>query len=256
MSKLEVLIAIDYLPTETANRATLFYPSSTIFETGSTYINQEGRAQFAQRVHHGGMPIWGGEHPPRVYREIVPGGDHLPAWKALSEIAGVPVPDGGHGDIFPGGLAAAEHIAFEEFTSGDYRIDGMRILPAKSDREVYQGTEYWKKAASSDGLELLMVEWMFGTTEFSAHSDSLDAGLTEPFMSMHSKDAERAGVSDEDRVSIEFDNGTLEIAVSVSERTAEGVLVIPRHQRLDWRKMRDFSVCVPAEKIRKMKPDA
>ncbi len=53
MSKLELLIAIDYFPTETVNRATIFYPSSTIFETGSTYINQEGRAQFAQRVHHG-----------------------------------------------------------------------------------------------------------------------------------------------------------------------------------------------------------
>ncbi len=91
MSKLELLIAIDYFPTETVNRASIFYPASTIFETGSTYINQEGRAQFAQRVHHGGVPIWGGEHPPRVYRDFVPGGDHLPAWKALWEIAGIPM---------------------------------------------------------------------------------------------------------------------------------------------------------------------
>ncbi len=53
-----------------------------------------------------------------------------------------------------------------------------------------------------------MVEWMFGTTEFSAWSDSLDAGITGPYMSMHSKDAEHAGLSDGDRVSVELDNGT------------------------------------------------
>jgi anaerobic selenocysteine-containing dehydrogenase len=95
---------------------------------------------------------------------------------------------------------------------------------------------------------------MFGTTEFSAYSDSLEAGLNEPFMSMHTKDAERAGLSDGDVVAMELDNGTLEIAVSVSDRTAEGVLVVPRHQSLDWRKMKDFSVWVLPEKIRKIEP--
>ena len=96
-----------------------------------------------------------------------------------------------------------------------------------------------------------MVEWMFGTTEFSAWSDSLDAGIIGPYMSMHSKDAQYAGLSDGDRVSVELDNGPLEIVVSVSDRTAEGVLVIPRHQSLDWRKMKGFRVRVLREKIRK-----
>jgi anaerobic selenocysteine-containing dehydrogenase len=101
-----------------------------------------------------------------------------------------------------------------------------------------------------------MVEWMFGTSEFSAHSDSLRAALSEPYMSMNMKDAERAGLSDGDIVSVELDNGSLEIAVSVSNRTAEGVLVVPRHQSLDWRKMRDYFVRVPPEKIRKIGPGA
>jgi anaerobic selenocysteine-containing dehydrogenase len=96
-----------------------------------------------------------------------------------------------------------------------------------------------------------MVEWMFGTTEFSAWSDSLDAGITGPYMLMHSKDAENAGLSDGDRASVELDNGTLEIVVSVSDRTAEGVLVVPRHQWLEWRKMKGFRVRVLPEKIRK-----
>ena len=106
-----------------------------------------------------------------------------------------------------------------------------------------------EKAKNPEGLELLMVEWMFGTTEFSAWSDSLDGGITGPYMSMHSKDAQQAGLSDGDMVSVELDNGSLEIVVSVSDRTAEGVLVIPRHQWLDWRKMKGFSARVCREKI-------
>jgi len=254
MSKLELLIALDYFPTETVNRASIFYPVSTIFETGSTYISQEGRAQFAQRVHYGGLPIWGGEHPPRLYRDFVPGGDHLPAWKALWKIAGVPMPDTGPGDISPGEFIPTEHTAFEGFNANNYPVDGIRILQGKSGNgnlNAPRGAGSLEKPKSSEGLELLMVEWMFGTTEFSAWSDSLDAGVTGPYMSMHSRDAERAGLSDGDRASVELDNGTLEIIVSVSDRTAEGVLVIPRHQSLDWRKMKGFSARVLPEKIRK-----
>ncbi|MGA2402249.1 MAG: NADH-quinone oxidoreductase subunit NuoG [Syntrophobacteraceae bacterium] len=278
LSKLELLIAIDYFPTETVDRAGIFYPASTIFETGSTYINQEGRAQFAQRVHHGGVPIWGGEHPPRVYRDFTPGGDHLPAWKALWEIAGttpqhaIPppprqgaaafppaggptAPDTGLSDISPGDFIPAEHAAFESFKDGGYPLDGIRILPGKSGLESkwrLRSAESGEKPKNSGGLELLMVEWMFGTTEFSAWSDSLSAGITEPHMSIHSKDAQFAGLSDGDRVSVELDNGVLEVRVSVSDRMAEGVLVIPRHQSLDWRRMKNFSVRVLPESIRKI----
>jgi len=254
MSKLELLIAIDYFPTETVKRASIFCPASTVFETGSTFINQEGRAQFAKRVHHGGVPIWGGEHPPRVYRDFVPGGDHLPAWKALWKIAGISMPDAGLSDISPGEFIPTEHTAFEGFDADNYPFDVIRILQGGSGKinlHAPRGVESREKPKSSEGLELLMVEWMFGTTEFSAWSDSLDAAITEPYMSMHSKDAERAGLSDGDRVSVELDSGTLEIVVSVSDRAAEGTLVIPRHHWLDWRKMKGFSVRVLPEKIRK-----
>lgn len=255
MSKLELLIAIDYFPTETVKRASIFCPASTVFETGSTFINQEGRAQFAKQVHHGGVPIWGGEHPPRVYQDFVPGGDHLPAWEALWKIADISMPDAGLSDISPGEFIPTEHTAFEGFDSDHYPLDGISILQGKAGKgnlHAPRGVESREQPKDSEGLELLMVEWMFGTTEFSAWSDSLDAAVTEPYMSMHSKDAEQAGLSDGDRVSVELDSGTLEIVVSVSDRTAEGTLVIPRHQWLDWRKMKGFSVRVLPEKIRKV----
>lgn len=256
MSKLDLVIAIDYFETEAVKRADIFYPSATIFETGSTYVNQEGRVQFAKRVHYGGVPIWGGEHPPRTYRDFAPGAEHLPAWRVLGEIAGEPVAGSGEADVFMAGVMASEHTTFEGLAGGNYRADGMRILSDKTGSIGRWSSLGHGQVKSPDGLELLMVEWMFGTSEFSAHSDSLQAGLSEPSMSMHPKDAERAGLSDGDTVSIELDNGSLEIAVSVSNRTAEGVLVVPRHHLVDWRKMKDFSVWVPPENIRKLKSGA
>jgi predicted molibdopterin-dependent oxidoreductase YjgC len=155
----------------------------------------------------------------------------------------------------PAEFIPTEHTAFEGFGTNNYPVDGIRILQGKSGNGnllAPRSVESREKPKSFEGLELLMVEWMFGTTEFSAWSDSLDAGITAPYMSMHSKDAEYAGLSGGDRVSVELGNGTLEIMVSVSDRTAEGTLVIPRHQSLDWRKMKDFRVRVLPEKIRKV----
>jgi NADH-quinone oxidoreductase subunit G len=256
LSKLECLIAIDYFPNETVSRASIFYPASTIFETGSTYINQEGRAQFAHQVHYGGSPIWGGEHPRRVYHDFVPGGDHLPAWKVLWDMAGGAASGPGIAQILPGEFIPAENAAFEVFGHDSYPADGISVLRGRAGPEG--GKPSWdfgstpERPQSSDGFELLMVEWMFGTTEFSVWSDSLDAAGSEPRMSMHPKDAESIGLSDGDKVSLGLDNGDLDVVVSVSDRTAEGVLVIPRHKSLNWRKMKNFSVRVLPEKIRKV----
>ncbi len=254
VSKLELLIVVDYFPSTTVDRASIFYPASTIFETGSTYINQEGRVQFAHQLHKGGVPIWGGEHPPRAYRDFVPGGDHLPAWKALWEIAGADVSDSGLSGISAGDFISAEHTAFESFKDGNYPVDGIRILPVKavSMWTSRSGPQDASTSKNLSGLELLMVEWMFGTSEFSAWSDSLAASLTEPFMSISAKDAQSAGLSDGDRVSVELDNGSMAIRVSVSDRTAEGVLIVPRHQSLDWHKIKDLSVRILPERIRKI----
>ncbi len=100
----------------------------------------------------------------------------------------------------------------------------------------------------------MMVEWMFGTSEFSAWSDSLDAAVPAPYMCVNSKDAARLGLCGGDRVSVELDGAAFEIAVSVSEKTAEGVLIVPRHNLLEWQKMKDFPARVFADKIRAAAP--
>jgi hypothetical protein len=60
-----------------------------VFESGGWFVNQEGRAQRAEPVYRGGVPIvetGGGGHPPRVFRRDVPGGAPEPAWRLLGEV--------------------------------------------------------------------------------------------------------------------------------------------------------------------------
>ena len=209
--------------------------------------------QFAQAAHRGGEPIWGGEHPPRVYSGIVPGGDHLPAWEALWQIAGMPVEDSGSNDISPAKFIPSVLTAFDGFKAGDgYPVDGPRVLAAKTGFQAEGASMVGEGTKSPEVFELLMVEWMFGTSEFSAWSDSLDAAVPAPRMSINSKDAAREGLSEGDTVSVELDGGAFEIVVSVSDKTAEGVLVAPRHQSLEWQKMKESPARISREKIKKI----
>ena len=76
LDKLDLLLVIDYLPSEAARLAHIFLPTQTLFEMETCFVNQEGRIQFAPAAHCGGIPISqisGGHHPPRVFRRDIPG---------------------------------------------------------------------------------------------------------------------------------------------------------------------------------------
>ncbi|MHC1726318.1 MAG: molybdopterin-dependent oxidoreductase [Syntrophobacteraceae bacterium] len=250
LSKLELLVVIDYLPTEMVKRASIFYPASTIFETDSTYVNQEGRAQFARRVHSGGIPVWGGQ-PPHIFRDFVPGGDHLPAWDVLREIGCVPrSPEQNAMAVSPGEFIA-EHPFLEGLSGGNYPADGIRIIPAKSGSEFSGPGTTERKPEELERLELLLVEWLYSTGELAAWSDTMSGSMAEPAMYMHVTDAGRAGISNGDTVSLELENGVVQVKAALFERMAEGVLILPRHPSLDWGRIGALPAWVELSKIKK-----
>ena len=60
---------MDYLKTEASERAHVFLPTATVYETGGLYVNQEGRLQVVGKAYQGGLPIvqsGGGNHPHAV----------------------------------------------------------------------------------------------------------------------------------------------------------------------------------------------
>jgi NADH-quinone oxidoreductase subunit G len=90
IDKLDLLLVMDYLPSPATRLAHIFFPTQTLFEMETSFINQEGRVQFATSAYRGGIPISqisAGGHPPRVFRHDVPGGEPKPAWQMLAKLA-------------------------------------------------------------------------------------------------------------------------------------------------------------------------
>jgi NADH-quinone oxidoreductase subunit G len=257
LAKLEFLLVMDYVPSQIAQQAHIFLPSSTIFETGSTFINQEGRIQFAHPAYHSGSPIsqvGGGSHPPRAYSGDVPGGEPKPAWQLLVNLAGklsveLEIKPGDN----PLSLAAQEHPLLAGVHNMGYPIDGIRCIPGFADAEpVTEDIDRSMKPAAENRLQLLLVDSIFGAEELSQYSDVIHHVEGEPFLHMHADDAASLGFMEGDLISMTLETGTLETIVSLSKNMAPGTLVLPRHRKLEWQKVNGFSVMLSSDRMKKV----
>ncbi|GAG14840.1 unnamed protein product, partial [marine sediment metagenome] len=87
LERLELMVVMDYMNSEAAQKAHIFLPTATLYESGGVYTNQEARAQVAQPAYRGGIPIaltGGGDHPPRIYGTGIPGNEPAAAWQLLA----------------------------------------------------------------------------------------------------------------------------------------------------------------------------
>ena len=199
LSRLELLLVMDYLPSPTARQAHLFLPTLTMFETGSSFINQEGRIQFAHPAYRGGTPVSqvsGGSHPPRVYAGELPDGEPKPAWQLLSDLAGalsVEVKIGpGESPLL---LAAKEHPLLAGLQHLSYPVDGLRCLPDSADGEqVPLDMDRSRAPDAEQQLQLLLVDATFGTEELSLYADVIEQVESEPCLWMHTDDAAKTRV--------------------------------------------------------------
>jgi NADH-quinone oxidoreductase subunit G len=256
LAMLEFLLVMDYVPSRIVQQAHIFLPSSTIFETGSTLINQEGRIQFAHPAYHGGAPvaqIGGGSHPPRAYSGDVPRGEPKPAWEHLADLAGALSVDMkiGPGDS-PLLLAAKEHPHLAELKNMGYPIDGIQCIPGFAEAEpAPEDIDQAMEPAAENQLQLLLVDSIFGSEELSQYSDVIHHVEGEPSLHMHADDAAGLGFTEGDQVSISLDAGTLETKVTLSRNMAPGTLVLPRHRILEWQRVNGFSVMLSSNRIKK-----
>ncbi len=255
--QLDLLLVIDYLPSQIAQYADVFLPSSTIFETGGSYINQEGRLQFGQAVHRVGMPIRqvsGGSHPPRIYGSEVPGGEPKAAWELLGELSGALAPEGaGFQEEHPWNSLAEENPVLGRLNAKDYPFDGVRVIPERAEgiaRAVRPEQRF--EPPSEEPLELFLVDWTFGTEELSLYAEVMQQVEAEPLLFMHADDAAKKGLADGDKVAIRLEDGSLEVLLGVRENMGRGVLFLPRHRRIEWQKIKNVSVKVPLEHIEKV----
>lgn len=242
LDRVPLLVALDYLPSETVQCAHIALPTATLFETGSTFVNHEGRIQWASPVFRGGLPVSqasGGGHPPRVYGGGIPGGEPQAAWRLLNRIGrsilrGDPIGD----ETDPLGWFMRRHPAFEKAAGLDYPHDGVRCLfPGGVDWIWNPGTG--SKAVSSVPLEMeiLLAESLHGTEELSRYAEITKELEKPPHVLLHPADAEKLGVVDDRMALAGREAHPVEVSVKLCERMAPGAVIIPRHRRLAWQKI-------------------
>jgi NADH-quinone oxidoreductase subunit G len=257
VDRLELLVVMDYLNSEAVDRADVFLPTATLYEAGGHYINQEGRLQITAKAYKGGLPIvqsGGGDHPPRIYGAGIPAAEARPAWQMLAELAdkntGTAKERDWLADITPeiGGLPSSD----------DMPADGVRLQSAADTDLRFKGQHVFgiDKAGDPDSsLELILVDWTFGTEELSAYAACLRELEPEPCATMHTRDARVFNLNDGDRIEIETDSGKLELILRVADNMATGVLVIPRHRKLSWQMMGAGRIRIGKDRIRKAGSD-
>jgi NADH-quinone oxidoreductase subunit G len=234
LERLDLLVALDYLPSDTVARADVLLPARTVFEQEASFLSQAGEMRFANKIHEGGLPLdqlTGGGHPPRSFSSAVPGGDPQPAWRILADLArgmglqdfpeaasarrpevrelGLPLrQDGGRG-----GLGAAH--------PGN---PGGHPLPPPSDAAPPGEFE----------CELVTVDLVFGTEELSRYSPVLGELAPDPCVLLSAADAERMGLREGDTVSVPLPGGRLQAVLRTDQAMARGTMVVPRLPGLDW----------------------
>jgi len=134
--------------------------------------------------------------------------------------------------------------------------DGVRLPLGETKENLFSMD--WSTQGEKDRpdghLELLLVDWTFGTEELSTFSKYIREVEKEPSLQMHPKDASRLNLMNQDRVALQLDGGRLEARLSISENLAPGVLVLPRHRQLEWQKLETLPARVSFDQIERI-PD-
>jgi len=240
LARLELLITVDYLPSPALSMAHIVLPACTAFETKAHYANQEGRIQTAWPAYEGGTPlsqVSGGTHPPRSFGDDLPGGESRNACRVLADL-----------DAKLSGREENRHPVdlwnrLEErgvSVPRDFPWDenpevSARVSVRTPEQPFSPGTLSATHDSVTDGaFSLLLVEWTFGTEELSSCSPAARQAENPPFLTMHAEDAAALGLASGDMVLLHLDDTRLKLGVQVAEKTAKGILILPRHRQLDW----------------------
>jgi NADH-quinone oxidoreductase subunit G len=224
LSRLDLLVVLDSLPSEAVQRANIFLPTTVPAEGAGTFVNHEGRMLPFAAVLAPGIPIretGGGDHPPRNFTGGTPGDQPRPAWAILAELR----------DESPS-LATIRG----EIEAGDSRFAGLAALDPEGEgrRVTGGGTPAGAPALlpphcePGGTLRLLPVETLFGSELLSSLSPPLAAVTPAPHVLLHAADAVRLGLSEGETARLSTALGHFSVTVRTSDRMARGVAILPR----------------------------
>jgi NADH-quinone oxidoreductase subunit G len=259
MGHLDLLVVMDYMNSEAAQNAHIFLPTTTMYESGGVYINQEARVQVAQPAYRGGMPITlsgGGNHPPRAYDTGNPDNEPASARQLLAYL----IDDGLGKQPAAKDLQAGIWTWLTETEVGLKNLGAIEEIPDEGVR-LYREPDFTIRFLNEtpsvgpvrdDRLELITVERAFGTEELSSCSECLSDLVESLCIFMCRTDAKELNLAAGDKVSVELHGGTLDVNLRIADNMAAGTLVIPRYKALEWQKMGTGQKWIRKDRIRKV----
>ena len=228
LANLELLVVMDHIASELADRARILIPTQTIYEAGGCYLNNEGRLRKASPVITGGLPIaetGRGDHPPRSFEEMIPGGGPQAAGEILKDL----MADDDVSATDPKGWQAIEGLA-----------PGERLLP-KDNGQLPADTGVAAPPDLHEGLRLVETDATFGSETLSARSAVLAELIPAPTVTLHPDTAAGLGWETGKDIRVPGANPALILKVVSDARTATGVLVVPRYLGMDRMALRRWA---------------
>jgi NADH-quinone oxidoreductase subunit G len=230
--KLEALIVMDYLSTQTAKAATVFFPTAAYAEMDGIFVNNEGRVQAFSRAYVAGIPIntMGPKlHPPREFFSEVPGRSY-PAWEYARAIARAMDIECGYIES-PGAIRQSLAGSAAEFASVG------EVIPESPGMVITAEYEYSPPPAAppaaGEGLILYAIELTFGTEEISIRSDKTQLKAPAPYVLINSEDARESGLKDGEQVKITSGGLSLSCGLKTSASCAKGASFAPKLHGFD-----------------------
>ncbi len=237
LKKLDSLIVMDYLPTDTAKAADVFFPAAAYAEMDGIFINNEGRAQGFSRAYIPGIPVNSmgpGRtppelHPPREFFSEVPGRS-FPAWEYLGDIArGLGMECNNLESLETIRATLSEDRRFAPLAALHPESEGALITAGQADRPKAQTPpSAGGKPDTGEGLLFYAVELTFGTEEISAYSGKTRLRAPEPYVLINSADAAGLGLKDGERVKVSSGKSALSCVLKTSASCAKGAAFAPR----------------------------
>lgn len=260
LASLDILVVLDYLDTGAAQQAHVYLPTTTVFEAGGLFVNQEGRLQAASPSYCGGISVTetgGGHHPPRDYGAAMPGADPTDAGLLLAAIARFERPTGEKLTRSRLQNWLVDILSLEETFAPHHKIpdSGIRLPTAAKPAKLYSfdwSAAIDKSRQGNNILQLLTVERTFGTEELSSCSPHLNSLEPEPCLFIHREDAKRLGLEDGDIAVVTTESGSLSVKARISDNMRAGVLILPRLNRINWQQLGAAPVSIAFGQIQKI----